>query len=379
MNKSIEAVNAVHLPFVTSAMEAWSSSIVEMLVPSDLVNDCSIVEIVDYSGEIIICLMLYGERKGKEDDIPYDGGGTKNKITDLSSESLWLYGQNTFAEVPLEFNTSKGLFDSKWKPFYIGTGNTRKCPSCRGRGVIKCRKCKGRGSYESGFIGSDKKTWEACSCGNGYNECGRCSGYGTIQDAIKCSTRYLTHSESTLLYDGLDFEGLSSKSTSSMIEKSKGKVLFDEVVDFPFEEMISLLTGGVDATEYQKLVSIIEKKYIEAVDGMDVNLKSDIHSIYDSFGILLKEMPNPAQTNRVLENEIVPVRSRIRIAERKVLRVKYIYQEKPYVLWVYGKDGTVYASAKPQEFTSKAKIALAITVILLMLGIIGIIVVSMNS
>ena len=365
-----------HMSFVTSAMERWSKSLTQLTLPSDLVSRSSIDDVVDLNGQVVICEMLLGERTGEKDDIPYDGGGVKNHITDFSKESLWLYGQ---AEIPPGFDTSKGLFSSKWKPFYIGTGKTQKCPSCRGRGVIKCSKCKGRGSYESGFIGSDKKTWEPCSCGNGYNECSRCSGYGSIQDAIKCNTRYRTATETGVVYFGPDFDDKSSQQTVIMIQNSTGKLLLEEVIEFPLDELEGVLMGGVDTTDYSRLKGLIKEKIKNIVNQQLDNSEYSIQVVCDALLQLFDDMPNPVQANKVLEYEILPVRIRIRVQKRPVFKVSYTYQEKTYTLWVYGNEGKVYASERPKEFTKEAKIAVAIAAIILVVGIIAAIISMVNS
>lgn len=374
MQKSNSAADFNSLYYVTGAIDKWSKSIAQVTLPSDLVSKCSIEEIADFSGKFISCQFLYGERTGEKDDIPYDGGEITNRISDLSIESLWKYGKNTFAEIPPKFDASKGLFSSKWKPFFIGTGKTRKCPSCRGRGRIICRKCKGRGSYESGFIGSTEKTWETCHCDNGYNDCGHCSEYGTIQDAIKCSTIYRTHSESRVIYLGPDFENCSSEKTIKMILHSTGGLLLEKVIEYPFEEMCNILKGGVDNSKYDQMQNMIRDETENIVQNMLNDTEHNIQMVYEALNKLLDYMPNPVQVNKVLEFELLPVRIRISVRRRPVFHVSYKYQEKPYVLWVFGDEGKIYASEKPREFTKEAKIlalAASVIVFLFMCGVCG--------
>ena len=114
MDASTLVTNEDRLAFVTSAMESWCKSLGQLTVPSDLATESQIEEVLDLSAQLVQCTLLFGERTGKKDDLPYDGGGVSNRINDLSVESLWLYGKNTRAEIPTDFDTSKGLFDSKW-------------------------------------------------------------------------------------------------------------------------------------------------------------------------------------------------------------------------------------------------------------------------
>jgi len=378
MDASTLVTNEDRLAFVTSAMESWCKSLGQLTVPSDLATESQIEEVLDLSAQLVQCTLLFGERTGKKDDLPYDGGGVSNRINDLSVESLWLYGKNTRAEIPTDFDTSKGLFDSKWKTFYIGTGTTRKCPSCRGKGQIVCSKCKGRGSYESGFIGSDKKTWEPCSCGNGYNECSRCWGYGAIEDAIKCDTNYRTSTPSGLIY-AEDFENKSSEQTIKMVSSSMGNTMLNTVSEFPIEDMIDMLKGGVIASQYARIQDEIKGKVKRSIDEKLNVQKCDTQKLFDSFTKLFGDLPNPVQTNKVLENEILPVRLRVNIQNRPIFKVKYAYKKQPYSLWVFGNEGKIYASEKPKEFTKEAKVAVVIVGILLVVGIVAAIIMAVNS
>lgn len=373
MENSIQKTTKDSTTFISSAMNEWSKQLLNLTVPSDLGSKCHIIEIQDFNGLFVKCELLFGERTGEMSDIPYNGGVISNKITDLSNESLWIYGKDTLTEIPSDFDTSKGLFSSKWKPFYIGTGKTHKCPSCRGRGVIKCSKCKGSGYYESGFIGSREKTVEKCSCGNGYNDCERCSQYGTIEDAIKCTTKYRTSSESSVIYFGPKFDEHSPEQTEKMIQNSLGKKFLEEIFDYPVEQLRNAATGGVDSTEYLQLQNTIKEKIQKSVYQKFSNTEHDVQNLYQALCTLLDGMPNPAQANKVLEHEILPVRIRFNVYNRRVHKVGYSYQNKNYSLFVYGDEGKIHATEKPKEFTTKAKVVSVIAGIALIASIVAII------
>jgi hypothetical protein len=378
MNNSTQVTDKGRLSFIMLAMENWSKSITQLMVPSDLVTECDIEEVADLSGQFIECTLLFGERKGKKDDLPYDGGGVNNKITDLSIESLWIYGENTFDEIPSEFDVSKGLFSSKWKSIYIGTGKTHKCPSCRGRGLVKCTNCNGRGRYES-TDWDNNKVWRDCSCGNGLKECQRCSGYGTVEDVIKCSTNYHIHAKSGLIYSE-DFENKSSEQTISMVSKTTGKTMLDTVIEFPVEDMLNILKGGADSSGYLQLQNVVRGKVKDAIDEeLDRQANCDTQAMYNTFCQLFDILPSPVQINNVLEHEILPVRLRVIIQKRPIFKVRYTYRKQPYFLWVYGDEGKVYASIKPKEFTKKAKILIMVVGILIVVGIIVAVIMGTNS
>lgn len=345
--------------FVTSAMDNWSKSLSNLTLPSDLVSECQIGEIQEHNSLFVKCVLLFGERTGQMSDIPYDGGGVSNNITDLSNESLWIYGNDTLTEIPSDFDTSKGLFSSKWKPFYIGTGKIRKCSSCRGRGLVKCSKCDGRGRYKSSDWDGNT-VWRECSCGNGLVDCNNCSGYGQVQDAIKCKTKYRTSSESSIVYFGPDFDERTPEQTKQMIQNSLGKKLLEEVFDYPVEQLRDVATGGVDGVEYSQLQNSIKEKIKKSVHQKFSNTEHDVQNLYQALGTLLDSMPNPAASNEVLEHEILPVRIRFNVYQRRVNKVGYSYQNKNYSLFVYGNQGKVHAVEKPKEFTTKAKVASAI-------------------
>ena len=357
-------VGSENLSYITSAMEKWSKSILNLTLPSDLVNKSSIKEIIDESDLIIKCLFLYGVRKGKMDYIPYDGGGVKHRISDLSTESLWIYGK---ANIPKGFDTSIGLLSPKRKPFYIGTGKTRKCPSCKGRGLVMCTNCKGRGRYQT-YSGGNR-VWRDCSCGDGYIDCKSCSGYGTIQEAIKCSTSFQTYSDSVLLYDGPGFDDKSSQKTSEMIKNSNGTLLLKEIVEYPFEKMCSIIKGGVDVAEYLNFQKKIKENINNLITENLIGKKRSIQIVYDTLSNLLDKIPNLTQSNKVLEYEAIPIRMSINIERIPVFKVNYTYQEKPFIIWVYGDEGYIYASQKPKEMTTKVKVAIVLAGLLLIIGI----------
>ncbi len=363
MGNSTQETNNDITSFVKSAMDKWSKSLINWTVPSDLVSKCHIEEIEDFSGFLVQYILLLGERTGETTDIPYNGGVISHRITDLSDESLWIYGKNTLTEIPLKFDTSKGLFSSKWKPFYIGTGTTRKCPTCKGKGYYVCSRCKGRGKILQSIPFSHDKYWEDCSCGNGYDDCFRCSQYGWIEDAIKCKTSYRTSSEFRVIYLGPNFDGLSSEQTKRRIQDSFGVKVLQEVFDYPVNQLRRMAAGGVDSAEYLQLQNTIRKKLKTFVHQKVSNTERGVQNLYQALNVLLDSMPNPAQANKVLEHEILPVRIRFTVYRKHVYKVKYSYKNKRYSLFVYGSEQKIRAGEKPREFTTKAKALVSILVI----------------
>lgn len=343
------------LPFIHSSVNKWSSAFWRLTLPNNLFDIAQIIEIKDMSGQYINGVLLYGERKGKVDERPHDGGGL-NKITDLSVESLWNYDSVETEGVPTEFKYTKQPY------FYIPTGKTRKCYSCSGRGVVKCTYCGGRGRYKSG------DNWYDCSCGNGQVDCDTCTGYGYLKEVIVCNTVYDINSLDTLDYKGVSFVGDSIDKTTRKIINSTGEPLLEEIAEYPQSKVKIMLQGGLNAQEYLQLQNGIKDNLHKLVNEKLTNYQGDIQLVHNAIERFFLNMPNPSVNNKLLEYEIIPVRVKISVQNRPVYQVKYIYKEKNYILWVYGDEGKIYASQSPKEFTIKAKIASVITGLALVVG-----------
>lgn len=92
---------------IVSSVDKWSSSIWQLRIPSKLFSRSVIVDVREESGKVITATLLYGERKGEVDEIPYDSGDFVNQITDLSTESLWAYDSEKTHGIPIGFQKVK--------------------------------------------------------------------------------------------------------------------------------------------------------------------------------------------------------------------------------------------------------------------------------
>ncbi len=330
----------------------WSNSIFRPTIPTNLIDKCVVTEISDERAKLLTAQFLYGERKGEEKEVPYDDGEIGNRINDLSIETLWLYGGDGLSLAP------KGFDEKSLKDFQISTGKTRKCSECRGSGKITCSKCKGTRYYtEKDNDGRTKSI--SCSCGDGKERCDDCDGYGKVQIVIEIETEFKVE-----LCRKQDYQG---KIPKKKLDKSTGRVIFEESVDYPKDKMTVMLQGGINPDEYAKLQdnvsvlfhSLIEKK-LTGYDG-DIRL---VHSLVDGF---LKAMPNACKQNKLLRHEILPVRLGFKIEDAPVKKVSYTYKDAPYELWVYGNEKKVFSEKRPAGFTIRLVIEIVFAIGLLFL------------
>ncbi len=338
-------------PETHKAVQKWSNSFFRPSIPTNLMDKSTVTEINDERAKLLTAEFLYGERNGELKDVPYDGSEITNRIDNLDEESLWLYGGGLSA-APTDFS------EKSQSKFSISTGKTRKCPKCRGEGEVNCfvckgtgkmepqscSKCNGKGCRECGRTGKVQKACPMCK-GSGTRRCGTCDGYKNVHSVIEVKTRFKVEDTKEHDYQG--------EIPAKKLKKTTGAVIFQEVANYPEDGMRGMLKGGIDSREYTKLQSGIAMVFHSLIDnkiqGYDGNLDL-VHGLVDNF---LKQIPNALKENRILEREILPIRLRIKVEDVPVKKIAYSYKEKPYSLWVYGKEQKVYAKKKPLGFTGR--------------------------
>ena len=155
-----------------------------------------VTETQDERAKLLKAEFLFGERDGTVNEIPYDGGEITHRTDNVSEESLWLYGGG-LSEAP------SGFSEKSQPKFIIPTGQTKKCPKCKGEGKMNCFFCKGTGTDNSQECrhcngrgcrycnGSGKATKDCRQCnGNGKGTCGNCDGYRYVQIVIEVKTSF---------------------------------------------------------------------------------------------------------------------------------------------------------------------------------------------
>lgn len=350
-----------------SAIQKWSNSFFRASIPTNLMTKSVVTEIFDERAKLLKAEFLYGERNGTLKEIPHDDSEITNRTDNLSEESLWLYGGG-LSEAP------SGFTEESQSKFIIPTGKTKKCSKCKGSGEVNCFICKGSGTREpqtcsscSGkgcrSCGHKGKVVKECShCnGSGKKTCGNCDGYRYVQVVIEVKTSFkveATHEH--------DYQG---EIPAKKLKRTTGAILFEETANYPEARMREMLKGGIDSQEYTKLQSGVAMIFHALVDKKLPNYDGDlslVHSLVDSF---FKKIPNAIKENRVLEREILPVRLRIKVEDVPVKRVAYTYKDKPYTLWVYGKEQKIYAKKKPLGVTGRLVVHWIIQLIIVALVI----------
>jgi hypothetical protein len=324
-------------PENAKAIDEWSSSILNPTVPGRLLERSVIKEVSDEGAKLLSATFMYGERTGRQREIPYDESEITNKITDLATETLWIYGADGL-NIPSDFTTT-----CTTKSFYITTGKVHKCSECRGFGKVTCSLCKGkiRWTERSG----DTVTNHNCSCGDGKEICSQCDGYSYTQTVIDCDTSYKLHTTNRQDYKG--------EIPKDKLAKTTGTELFDESVDYPEEKMTRMLRGGLNGTEYAELQSEVAGRFHVSVDEKLTAYDGDRQFIHNLITEFFSAMPNAVEKNKLLEYEILPIRLKLKIEDSPVKRITYEYKQRPYKLWVYGNEKRIFASEKPFEFTPR--------------------------
>jgi len=167
-----------------------------------------------------------------------------------------------------------------------------------------------------------------------------------VQKIIKCTTEYKISNTQDFEYSGpIPKKGFA---------RAQGQTLFEETIDYPQDMVRTMLRGGIDANEYTQLQGIVKNKLHEVITGTLTTYEGNLRLVHELVDRFFETIPNPVQTNKLLEHEIVPVRLRVKVERKPVYKIAYIYQSKSYDLWVYGTERKVYAPKKPGKFTKKA-------------------------
>jgi len=329
-------------PEIDKAVQRWSNSFFRASIPTNLIKKTVITEINDERAKLLTAQFLYGERNGREKEIPHDDSEIANSTSNRSEESLWLYGGG-LSKAPSDFS------EKSQSEFSIPTGKTKKCPKCRGAGEVDCWGCTGTGRDDKG------KKCPLCD-GKKKRRCGKCDGYRHVQVIIVVNTYFKVEKTKEHDYKG-DVPPKKLKSTS-------GAVIFEEVANYPEDAMKEMLKGGINPQEYAKLQSGLGMVFHSLIDKKLQNYDGDltlVHGLVDNF---FKRIPNAFKENRILEHEILPVRLKIMVEDAPVKKVSYTYKEKPYSLWIYGKENKVYAKKRPFGFTGRLLISWIVQIII---------------
>jgi len=326
---------------LTSAIRKWSNSIFHPMVPTNLIAKSVITQVDQERAKLLRSQFLYAERKGKLIEVPYDGREFKSQITDRDTETLWLHGREDlslapagFPEIPLK----------PLKRLRIATGNKYWCPTCNGEGKVPCPRCKER--KEKGIYNS------SCSCDNGRQRCHRCNGFRELQRVIEVRTQYNVETSGKYDYKG--------PIPDKRLAKSSGKVIFEKTLNYPTDEVVELLEGGLRQGEFLKRQENASVFFHALFEKTINNYNGDIKLYHLLVDDAFKAIFNLCRKNQVLKHEILPIRLRFKIEDAPVQRVSYTYKGKPYFLWVYGMDRRIYTETHPFTFTMRLAIELFI-------------------
>ena len=321
---------------IMTAVNKWSSAFWRPAIPSKLFDKSIISDVVDAGAKLLSATFMYGERKGKLKEIPYDDSEV-GKITNLATESLWIYDNVATLDVPNDYK------EEKQESFMISTGKTRKCSNCRGTGQVTCSKCGGKVQWRERQ--GDTIVEMTCSCGNGKERCGVCKGYSYLLAVIVCETAYKLTKTTNQEYEG--------EIPKNKLAQTTGRIVFEETVNYPIDKIKVMLVVGINANEYMQLQEIVRLHLHEVIQQKLVSYEGNVQLVHDLVDRFFAEIPNPAQQNKLLEYEILPVRLRVKVEDAPVSQVKYLYKSQPYKLWVYGNERKIHAPKTPFEFTSK--------------------------
>lgn len=336
---------------IKNAVDKWSNSFLRPLVPPKLLSNSEIERTEDDGAKLIYLKFLYGIRTGRISERPTDGG-IGNIIRDINEESLWIYSLRN-EEIPKGF---KPL--NKKDSGIIGTGDIRKCSTCRGQGRVRCKSCGGKVRWIS-------KDWEGnrienvCSCGDGKQMCGSCDGFGDVEIIILTQREFKLFDTKNSQYSG--------EVPKEKVKKITGDLVYEQLYDYPLDMVREMLVGGIDSNEFDQLNNAVLDHLKQSIDEQliprgDIDTKK-IHTQLDA---LFNSLPNPGKENKVLEHEAMPIRVMVRVENAPVKQIDYKFKDKDYSLWVYGKENSVWKQKAPSTFNYKG-----IILSILLLGFIG--------
>lgn len=337
-------------PEIVAEVNKWSNSFRRPTVPTDLLTQSEVTGVIEEGAKLLSVTFMYGERHGRLREVPYDDSEVE-RITDLSVESLWLYDSDLTLDAPEDFREARQV------PFQISTGRTRKCPSCRGSGRVRCSSCGGKVQWME--RSGDDLIQKTCSCGDGKETCGMCAGYCYVLTVIECQTTYKLSYVTNQEYEG--------DVPKQLLAQTTGRILLEEMGNYPQDKMKVMLQGGIDAAEYLQLQDLMRLYLHEVVAQQLAHYEGNTQLVYSLIDQSFAQIPNPAVQNKLLEYEILPVRLRLKVEDAPVMQLNYSYKAKPYQLWVYGNERKIYAPQTPFAFTARlGGILGAITAILVM-------------
>jgi hypothetical protein len=335
------------------AIDRWSNSFLRPHIPPKLMSNSTIKRTEDDGAKLIYAKFLYGEQIGKFTSIPFDGS-YGNVINDVTQESLWIYS--------LEHEQIPAGFEAKsYEGGKIRTGEVKKCDTCRGQGQVTCKKCGGKVRWTE--QAGDKQIEKICSCGNGKQTCDTCTGFGELETVIMVKKNFRLFETKNSQYKG--------EVPEDKIKKISGACIFEHTIEYPMDEVRSMLIGGINTEEFNQLNSAVlddihDKINIELYDkGVNTKL------IHEQINTLFNSVPNPGRENKLLEKEVMPIRVMLRVEDAPVTQVDYTFKDKDYSIWIFGNENQVWYQSAPFSFNYKL-----ITILVAFIAIAGYLVVS---
>lgn len=330
------------------AIDSWSSSFLRPHIPPKLMTNSTIKRTEDDGAKLIYAKFMYGEKTGTFQTRPFDGS-LNNVIQDVGNESLWIYSLSN-ERIP------DGFVSQKSDGGFIQTGKVQKCPTCRGQGRVTCKTCGGKVRWTEKF--GDKYVDKVCSCGDGKQTCGECTGFGEVETVIVVKNNYRLFETKNSQYKG--------EVPEDKIKSITGAQIFEHVIDYPMDELKGMLVGGLNANEFNQLQSGVLDDLHDKIntDLFDKGVNTKL--IHEQVNTLFQSVPNAASENKLLEKEVIPIRVMLRVEDAPVTQVDYSFKEKDYSLWVYGNENKVWHQGAPFSFNYKM-----IIIAVALLGIVG--------
>ena len=347
-------------PYIVRAMDRWSGAFFKLTLPSRLGQKAVIKQCTDEGAKVLSMGVYMAYRTAEIGDIPYDGStyeGHTMKDESVEQSTLWAYE----TAVPDGFEPASG------ETFVISMGHVFKCPDCRGQGRIKCQTCGGKVRWTTSNTFDNGYTEHVCSCGDGHQDCPRCTGYGGLLKVLRVATKYCFEETKTREYAG--------RLPQTLLMGSAGKNIYRHVAEFE-QRAVAEAIDGFDADEFERLMTAVHSEFksdvSEKVAGQMVN-PDILHALIDGY---FRDLPNPVTANKRLKEEVLPIRLKCEVTDVPVVGVKYQFKGRSYSLYVHGNNGEVWADGRqPAEFTWKLGVvvglAVSAVVFFLVLGLVG--------
>jgi|GEM_PF-4649520 len=331
---------------------------------------------------------LYEKRELTEEHRPFVGKQIPPKIIDKNNVDIWSYGYN----IQIDEDDFKEKADSGFiaesqevhECFYCrGKGEDRcyncggstreRCSRCSGTGEVRCSSCGGSGKHECRYCGGsgqreqyfyDRRSSSGSTrlahcnhcggggsipctyCKNGYQNCDNCGGRAEV-DCHVCDGSGILICSDCKGYGSL----VSYLNINSIFKpKENNDFIHHKMLPNPIisGNQLSIYNGGdiissegISFEDPEEILNIILKEI--APNILEPVPNENLRQI---LGQLLLNLKDNSEMG-IINKDYIIFKQKLAISQICAIYLKYIYNQKDYDLWIYGKENNIFAPENP--------------------------------